>query len=59
MHTHNIMPAAVFSYNEKCSFGLLTFDTTKDDPEVTYHIISIDNEPVYSITLNKNQLVHQ
>ncbi len=32
IHTHKIMLGALFGYNQKCSFGLLTFDTTKTDP---------------------------
>jgi len=55
-HVHGKIPAALFSYNEKQSFGLLTFDTTKPDPEVTYEIYSIDGERVHSFTLKKSQL---
>ena len=28
-HTHELVPGAIFDYNEKCSFGLLTFDTVR------------------------------
>lgn len=52
IHTHGPMPGARFSYNTKHSFGLLTFDTTKPDPEVTYQVLSIDNELVYTFTLS-------
>lgn len=58
IHTHKIMPSAMFGYNKKCSFGLLTFDTTKTDPEVTYQIISIDDELVWEFSLKKSQLTH-
>jgi len=58
IHTHNVMPGALFGYNKKCSFGLLTFDTTKSDPEVTYRIISIDNELIWGLTVKKSQLTH-
>jgi alkaline phosphatase D len=58
IHTHKIMPGAMFGYNKKCSFGLLTFDTTKTDPEVTYQIISIDNELIWEFSLKKSQLTH-
>ena len=56
IHTHQLIPAALFGYNQKCSFGLLTFDTTKPDPELTYQIISIDNEVINTLTLKKSQL---
>jgi alkaline phosphatase D len=56
IHTHNIMPDAMFSYNKKCSFGLLTFDTTKLDPEVIYQIISIDDEVIWKFSLKRSQL---
>ena len=53
------MPGALFGYNAKCSFGLLTFDTTKADPEVTYQIINIDDELIYTFTLKKSVLSHE
>lgn len=55
-HVHPKVKGALFSYNAKQSFGLLTFDTTKADPEVTYEIYSIDGEKVHSFTLTKSQL---
>jgi len=51
IHTHNIMPGSLFGYNKKCSAGILSFDTTKEDPTVTYKIINIDNEEIFRITL--------
>lgn len=55
-HVHPTMPAAIFSYNEKQSFGWVTFDTTSDDPQVTYDVISIDDEEVASVTICRSQL---
>jgi hypothetical protein len=52
------MPGALFGYNKKCSFGLLTFDTMKTDPEVTYQIINIDGELIWEFSLKKSQLTH-
>jgi hypothetical protein len=52
------MPGALFGYNKKCSFGLLTFDTTITDPEVTYQIINIDDEVIRELSLKKSQLTH-
>ena len=56
---HPLAPGAIFGYNEKPSFGLLSFDTTKADPTVTYQIISIDNEAVHSLTLEKSEISHK
>lgn len=56
IHTHGIMPESIFGYNEKCSFGVLHFDTTKPDPEVTYKIYNIENELINQITLRRSQL---
>ena len=56
MHTHKIMPGALFGYNKKCSFGLLSFDTTLQDPQVTYRIINIDNEVVHTFGVKRSQL---
>jgi alkaline phosphatase D len=58
-HFHEIMPTSLFGYNEKQSFGLLSFDTKKKDPTLTYDIISIDNEKIYSFTLEKSNLKHK
>ena len=59
IHTHKLIPGALFGYNEKCSFGLLFFDTTKPDPELSYQIINIDNQIIYTLTLKKSQLTHK
>lgn len=56
LHTHEIVPGPLFSYNEKCSFGLLTFDTTRDDPEVTFKIISIDNEIIHILKVKRSEI---
>ncbi len=59
IHTHGIMDGSLFGYNEKCSFGLLKFDTTKDDPTVSYEIHSIDNELIHKMTLKHSQMKHK
>ncbi len=59
IHTHKLIPGSLFSYNKKCSFGMLLFDTTKPDPEVSYQIINIDNQIIYTLTLKKSQLTHK
>jgi alkaline phosphatase D len=46
----------LFMYNEKCGFGKITFDFSKDDPTVTYDVVTIDNETVHSFTLKRSQL---
>jgi alkaline phosphatase D len=56
VHTHELVPGAIFGYNEKCSFGLLMFDTSLDDPQLTYAIVNIDGETVHSLTLKKSEL---
>jgi len=55
-HVHKTMDKAVLSYNEKQSFGMLDFDTTKDDPTVTYTIVSIDGEHVHTLEVKRSQL---
>jgi len=56
LHTHGTRPKAVFSYNKGNFFGLLTFDTTKADPELTFQCVTIEGESVYSMTLKRSQL---
>ena len=58
-HTHGtigIKDGALFSYNKKCSFGLVTIDSTKADPEILYEILSIDKELIHSFRLRLSQL---
>ena len=59
IHTHKVMPGSLFGYNKKCSFGLLRFDTAIPDPQVTYKIINIDNEVIYTFSLNRSRLTHK
>jgi alkaline phosphatase D len=56
VHTHDIMPNSLFGYNKKCSFGILEFDTTLDDPSLTYTIKNIDNEEIHKMTIYKSDL---
>ena len=59
IHVHSTMKAAEFSYNAKQSFGLVSFDTTLDDPAVTYAVRNIDGKEVFSRTLKRSTLVHK
>jgi alkaline phosphatase D len=56
-HTHPLEPGALFGYNEKPSFGKLTFNTKTSDPSVTYDIYNIDNEKIQSLILTKSMLL--
>ena len=57
-NAHRLVPGALFGYNEKPSFGRLSFDTTQLDPTLTFEIVSIDDEVVHSLTLKKSELSH-
>ncbi|NND06879.1 MAG: alkaline phosphatase family protein [Saprospiraceae bacterium] len=59
IHTHPVPAAAIFGYNDKPSFGLLSFDTQQIDPTVTYKIYSIDNEEIYGHTIYWSELSDQ
>ena len=56
VHRHENMPGSLFSYNETCSFGLLTFDTTLKDATVKYEIIDLDGNCVHRLTLQASEL---
>jgi alkaline phosphatase D len=56
IHTHQVMKASIWGFNKDRSFGLLSFDTTKDDPEVTYRVVTIGDEVVRSFTLKRSAL---
>ncbi len=57
-HIHPTMEkaGAIFSYNKPQSFGLVTFDTTVDDPQVTYEVVNIDGEKPHAITVKRSEL---
>jgi len=59
MHTHGTKKEALFSYNKGNFFGMLKFDLTKSDPEMTFQCITIDKETVYTLTLKRSQLQRQ
>lgn len=56
VHVHREKKEAIFSYNDKQSFGLVTVDTTATDPTMRYQVISIDGEPVEELTVHRSQL---
>jgi alkaline phosphatase D len=58
-HFHELIPQSLFGYNEKQSFGYLTFDLTQADPTVTFEIYSIDNEMINSLTLKLSEISHE
>ncbi len=58
VHTHGVVntPGLIFGYNKKCSFGLLHFDTRREDPLVTFTIHTIDDRKVFEYKLSLNRL---
>ena len=58
-HVHDEMEQAIFSYNKQQSFGLVTFDTTLEDPEVTYEVVNIAGKKPHSITIKRSKLQRQ
>lgn len=56
IHLHKLMPGRLFGYNAKRSFGLVTFDTTRPDPVVSYSIYNIDNQLIDKLTLHKSEI---
>lgn len=56
LHRHGPMKEAIFSYSGSQSAGLVEFDTTAKDPTVKYTVITIDGQPVESLTIKLSQL---
>ena len=56
VHTHPLLPGALFGYNKTCSVGLLEFDTIRNDPQVIYRIVNIENEEIHRMTIYRSQL---
>jgi len=57
-HTHECFADAIFCYNDGCSFGLLTLDTTQDDATAKYEVGDIEGSVVQCLPLCKSQLRH-
>ena len=57
-HTHKVIdtPGLIWGYNKTCSFGLMKFDTTAKDPQVTLECIGIDGKVIESYTLKVSKL---
>ncbi|MEM9018264.1 MAG: alkaline phosphatase D family protein, partial [Verrucomicrobiota bacterium] len=57
-HTHPVVetPGLIWGYRDQCSFGLMEFDTTNEDPQVTFRCIDIDGVEHYSYTLRASAL---
>ena len=57
-HVHNIpqTPGLIWGYRDTCSFGLMEFDTTQDDPRVTMRCIDIDGVERESFVLKRSEL---
>ena len=57
-HTHKVVktPGLIWGYNKTCSFGLMRFDTTADDPVVQFECTSIDGEVIHRHELRVSEL---
>ena len=59
-HTHKVVqtPGLLWGYNKTCSFALMDFDTTRDDPQVRFEAVTIDGQRVHEHTLKLSDLTH-
>lgn len=57
-HTHGVLEGSLLGFNDRNSFGLLTFDTDTDDPAVTYQIVDINGFIQETLEVKKSQLKH-
>lgn len=57
-HTHPVVKTdgLVWGYNTTCSFGLMTFDTTQIDPQVTFECVDLEGTTQYKHVLKLSQL---
>jgi len=55
-HTHGLIDHSLFGYNKACSFGLVSIDTTKADPELKYEVVNIDDEVIHTLTVKRSEL---
>jgi len=50
-YSHPTLEDALFSYNRRPAFGLLTFDMAAPERTVRYQIVNIDNDTVYTLEI--------
>ncbi len=55
-HTHPTNDKALFSYNEGNFFGLIDFDTSAEDPTLTFRCISNTGATIHTHSLKRSQL---
>ncbi len=55
-HTHEAVPGSLFSYNARCSFGLVTLDMRATDSTATYRVINIDGEEIHRLVVRRSEL---
>lgn len=55
IHSHPKMEHSLLHYGPN-AFGLLEFDTTREDPELGYRIVNMDNEVVGTLDLKLSDL---
>ncbi|MDN5204665.1 alkaline phosphatase D family protein [Fulvivirgaceae bacterium BMA10] len=54
--THTSWNTQLFGIDGKFAFGELTFDTSLNDPEVTFRLIGEDGSMIYTQTIRRSQL---
>ncbi len=57
-HTHGVVktPGLIWGYNKTCSFGLMRFDTTREDARVTFECVTIDGDVIHRHELRASAL---
>lgn len=60
-HVHPVVetPGLIWGYNDTCSFGLMEFDTTADDPKVTFRCVDIDGNDIHEFTLRRGMITRE
>lgn len=59
IHYHALMPGAMFGYNEKNGFAVLTFNTKETLPYMIYQMYNIDNELINQIRIYLHQISYE
>lgn len=57
-HTHGVVKTEgfIWGYNKTCSAGLMTFDTTAEDPQIKMEVMTIEGERILEYTLPLSKL---
>ncbi|NNE00127.1 MAG: alkaline phosphatase [Pirellulaceae bacterium] len=59
-HTHPVVktPGLIWGHSETCSFALMKFDTTREDPQIQLQCIDLEGQTLHTHVIKRSELEH-